>query len=185
MLTMSAKINGIDVEGLRDMIGAVAEDGAKAGARFTATSRWRGGTRSETAVDAWEFGGKTLRRGFNIVIDEPRELLGNAEAPNPQEMLMAAVNACMMVGFVAQCAVRGIRLESLEFETTGRLDLRGFLGVSPDVPPGYERVESTIRVRGDATPEQFAEILAAVRETSPNYYNLTRPIRFEPRLEVR
>jgi hypothetical protein len=46
----------------------------------------------------------------------------------------------MMVGYVAQCAVREITLEKLEIETGGEIDLSGFLGIDPAVPPGYEKL---------------------------------------------
>jgi hypothetical protein len=37
-------------------------------------------------------------------------------------------------------AVRGITVESLEIETDGEIDLRGFLGIDATVPPGYENL---------------------------------------------
>jgi uncharacterized OsmC-like protein len=79
-------------------------------------------------------------RRFSIDIDEPSELGGTNRFANPQEHLLAALNGCMTVGYVAQCAVRGITLESLEIETDGGIDLRGFLGIDPTVPPGYENL---------------------------------------------
>ena len=83
---------------------------------------------------------------------------GSNQFANPQEHLIAALNACMMVGYVAQCAVRGITLESLEIETEGEIDLRGFLGIDPAVPPGYENLSYTVRIKGSGTKEEFAEI---------------------------
>src|SRR6266404_3985367 len=68
----------------------------------------------------------------------------------------------MTVGYVAQCAVRGITLDSLEIETDGEIDLRGFLGIDPAVPAGYENLNYTVRVKGSGTKEQFAEIHEAV-----------------------
>ena len=56
---------------------------------------------------------------------------------------MAAFNACITVGYVAGAALKGINLENLEIRTRGQLDLRGFLGLSDQVAPGYER--STMR----------------------------------------
>ena len=88
---------------------------------------------------------------------------------------MAALNACMTVGYVAQCAVRGIILESLEIETHGELDLRGFLGIDPAVPAGYENLSYVVRIKGSGTKEDFAEIHDAVMATSPNFYNVSRP----------
>ena len=77
-------------------------------------------------------------RRFSIDIDEPFELGGGNAFANPQEYLLAALNACMTVGYVAQCAVQGITIEKLEIATEGDIDLRGFFGLDPSVPPGYE-----------------------------------------------
>ena len=97
---------------------------------------------------------------------------------------MAALNACMMVGYAAQCAVRGITLEKLEIETSGKIDLRGFLGLDASVPSGYENLSYTIRIKGSGTKEEFAEIHEAVMATSPNFYNVSRPVTLKPNLVV-
>jgi uncharacterized OsmC-like protein len=80
-------------------------------------------------VDGWELGNRRYTKSFRIDADEPCELCGNNTQPNPQEYLMAAFNACMMVGYVAGASIRGIELESVEIDTSGELDLRGFLGL--------------------------------------------------------
>ena len=125
-----------------------------------------------------------MPRRFAIDIDEPSELGGTNRFANPQEHLLAALNACMMVGYVAQCAVRGITLESLEIQTDGDIDLRGFLGIDPAVPQGYENLSYTVRIKGSGTKQQFAEIHEAVMATSPNFYNLSRPVALKPILVV-
>jgi OsmC-like protein len=88
-------------------------------------------------------------RRFTIDIDEPNELGGSNSFANPQEHLIAALNACMTVGYAAQCAARGITLESLAIETDGEIDLRGFLGIDPAVPKGFENLSYTVRIRGN------------------------------------
>ena len=117
-------------------------------------------------------------------MDEPHELLGQNTAPNPQEMLMTALNACIMVGYVAGAAVKGITLQSVEIETDGELDLRGFLGIDPTVRPGYEAIRYTVRLKGNGTLDQFREIHETVMKTSPNYFNISRPVRIDSRLVV-
>ena len=97
---------------------------------------------------------------------------------------MSALNACMTVGYVAQCAVRGITLESLEIETDGEIDLRGFLELDPAVPPGYEQLSYTVRIKGSGSKEEFAEIHEAVMATSPNFHNVSRPVDLKPTLIV-
>ena len=69
-----------------------------------------------------KIGGETVPRRFSIDIDETRELGGSNSFANPQEHLVAALNACLIVGYVAQCAVRGITLETLSIETDGEID---------------------------------------------------------------
>jgi uncharacterized OsmC-like protein len=124
-----------------------------------------------------------LRR-FTIDIDEPCELGGSNRFANPQEHLIAALNACISVGYVAQCAVRGITLESLEIETEGEIDLRGFLGIDPQVANGYESLRYTVRIKGSGTQQQFAEIHDAVMATSPNVYNLANAVTLKSTLLV-
>ena len=146
--------------------------------------RWQGGTRSRAQVEGFGIGGERVSRRFAIDIDEPRELGGTNRFANPQEHLIAALNACMTVGYVAQCAVRGITLESLEIETDGEIDLRGFLGIDAAVPPGYENLSYTVRIKGSGTREEFAEVHQAVMATSPNFYNMSRPMALKPTLVV-
>lgn len=180
----SERVNGIDVTALGDVIREIGQDPEKGRVEFRVRSQWRGQTRSETQVESYVIGGRRIARRFKIAADEPFELLGENTAPNPQELLMGALNACVMVGYVAGAAARGIALEKLEIETWGELDLRGFLGIDPSVPPGYETVRYDVRIRGDGTAEQFREIHEAVLATSPNHFNLSRPIRIDARLQI-
>ena len=177
-------VNGIDVAALTGVIRDVAADPAKGAVQFHVTTAWQGQTRSRTTVESYRLGGQDIPRRFQTVIDEPLELLGTNTAPNPQETLMAALNACMMVGYVVGAAVEGITLEKVEIETRGELDLRGFLGIDPTVRPGYESMQYTVRIKGDGTPAQFAKIHDTVRRTSPNYFNIAQPIRLDAELVV-
>ena len=177
-------INGINVDDLFALIDAVKEDSAKGQTTWRVTTAWNGQTRSRSQVEGFGIGGQHIPRQFSIDIDEPSELGGSNRFANPQEHLLAALNACMMVGYVAQCAVRGITLESLEIETDGEIDLRGFLGIDPAVPPGYEALSYVVRIKGSGTKEQFAEIHEAVMATSPNFYNLSRRVSLKPNLVV-
>jgi uncharacterized OsmC-like protein len=148
------------------------------------TTAWQGQTHSRAQVEGFEIGGERVARRFSIDIDEPCELGGSNRFANPQEHLLAALNACMTVGYVAQCALRGITLESLEIETDGEIDLRGFLGIDPAVPAGYESLSYVVRIKGSGTKEEFAEIHEAVMATSPNFYNVSRPVALRPTLVI-
>lgn len=182
--TAPEPINGIDVAALAGVMRDVAADPSKGAVQFHVTSEWQGQTRSRTTVESYRIGGQEVPRRFQTMVDEPLELLGTNSAPNPQEMLMTALNACMLVGYVVGAAVEGITLEKVEIETRGELDLRGFLGIDPTVRPGYESMQYTVRIKGNGTPEQFQKIHDTVRRTSPNYFNVSQPIRLDAELVV-
>ena len=179
-----AIINGINVDDLFALIDGVRRDAAKGKTNWRVTTTWQGQTRSRALVEGFGIGGERVPRRFSIDIDEPCELGGSNRFANPQEHLLAALNACMMVGYVAQCALRGVTLERLEIETDGAIDLRGFLAIDPAVPPGYETLSCIVRIKGSGTQEEFAEIHEAVMATSPNFYNLSRPVTLKPSLVV-
>jgi hypothetical protein len=50
---------------------------------------------------------------------------------------------------VYHAAVRGIRLEKVESELEGDLDLRGLLAVSDEVRPGYQEIRVNFKVKTD------------------------------------
>jgi uncharacterized OsmC-like protein len=177
-------VNGLDLDALHQVIEDVKNDPAKGIVEFRVKTGWQGQTRSVTSVDSYTLGGNEIRRRFTIKADEPFELLGENTSPNPQELLMAALNACITVGYVAGAAVNGITLSKLEIETTGQLDLRGFLGIDPNVKPGYESIQYVVRIAGNGTPEQFREIHENVIKTSPNYFNVSRPVRLDATLKI-
>jgi uncharacterized OsmC-like protein len=177
-------VNGINVDDLFALIDGVKRDAAKAKTGWHVSTSWCGQTRSRSLVEGYEIGGARVQRRFSIDIDEPCELGGANQFANPQEHLLSALNACMMVGYVAQCAVHGIILESLRIETDGELDLRGFLGIDPAVPAGYESLNYTVRIKGSGTKEEFTKIHEAVMATSPNFYSVSRPVALRPTLVV-
>ncbi|HEX5034399.1 MAG TPA: OsmC family protein, partial [bacterium] len=121
--TENPTVNGIDVGALGQAAEEIARDPAKGLTRWQVRTSWLGGTRSETRVEGYEIGGQRVKKDFRIQTDEPLELFGTNQAPNPQELLMAALNACMTVGYAALCALEGIELEELSIECHGDLDL--------------------------------------------------------------
>jgi len=177
-------LNGIDVPALKAIADSVKNNPDQRTVAFRVKTAWKGQTKSVTTVSDYMLGGETFSRRFEIHADEPRELLGENTAPNPQELLMAALNACMSVGYAASAAAKGIELEKLEIETEGQLDLRGFLGLDPAIKPGYEAVRYTVRIRSSAPREKLEELHRWVMKTSPNFFNFATAIRMIPNLII-
>ncbi len=177
-------MNGIDVDDLSDVIRDVQRDPAKGMAAFRVKTTWQGRARSESTVESYSIGGKTVARNFTVAVDEPAEMLGENSAMNPQELLMAALSSCLMMSYVTGAAIKGIELESIEIESEGELDLRGFFGIDRVVPMGFESIRYTVHVKGDGTEQEFREIHETVMATSPNFFNITRSIELVPTLVV-
>jgi uncharacterized OsmC-like protein len=175
-------VNGLDLESLGRLVEEIKTDKTKGFVRFKVATAWNGQTRSESRVKSYVMDGVEIPRQFSIAADEPQELLGRNSAPNPQELLMAAFNACIMVGYVATAAVMSVTLQSVEIETEGELNLRGFLGIDESVKPGYDCIQYKVRLTGNGTREQYEAIHHQVVKTSPNYFNISQPIRVDATL---
>lgn len=177
-------VNGIDTQAVREFIEQITQDPSKAMTRWDVTTRWVGGTSSETHVDHCYIAGKRVEKDYTIRVDEPFELAGTNRQANPQEYLLAALNACMIVGYSAVAALLGVEIHELSIRTAGDIDLRGFLGVRDDVKPGYDSLRYTVRIKSNGTEEQIRLIHKTVMATSPNRWNIGQPIRLDAELEI-
>lgn len=170
-------LNGLNVDALKDFAIRILANPAEGKAEYAVKTTWNGQVRTITRPEPFVLGGKIHERPFEIVADEPPQLLGSNHGPNPQELLFAALNSCMMVVFVAQASLRGITLGRLEIRTVGALDLRGFVDPSTGVIPGFDQLSFDITVQGNGTQQQYEEIFEAIRNSSPNYFNLAHAIK--------
>jgi uncharacterized OsmC-like protein len=76
--------------------------------------------------------------------------------------------------------VRGIQIEELESELEGDLDLRGFLGLSDDVPKGYTNIRIKFKVKADT---DNMERLRRLTEYSPVFNTITQGARVDVTVE--
>jgi uncharacterized OsmC-like protein len=182
--TTAGAVNGVNVPVVMKLLEDVKRDALRGATHWEVTTAWKGGTISETKVTGCGIGGKRVNRAFSFRSDEPLELGGTNQHPNPQELLLGALNACMTVGYVALSSLMGIEMESVEIQTEGDIDLRGFLGLDKSVKAGYDELRYTVRIKGNGTPEQFQTIHETVMATSPNRFNISQPVRLKGELVV-
>ncbi len=98
-------------------------------------------------------------------------------------ILFAALNTCVLNTFVVNAAARGIRIDKLELDLEGELDLYGFLGIDHSVNPGYDELTLVCRVEGDGTPEQYQECLEAGTRYSPNFQSISKAVKVHYKVE--
>jgi uncharacterized OsmC-like protein len=92
------------------------------------------------------------------------------------DLLLGALAACAQITCQLVATALGIPAERIEVEVEGDLDLRGTLGISREVPVGFENM----RLRFDvAAPGATAEQLKTLREKTEQYcvvlQTLTQP----------
>ncbi len=177
-------LNGFNPSELAEIADLVAADAKQAQLSFYVSTNWVDGPRSISRIKSMKWAGQNYDRDFTVVIDEPEEIGGTNLGPNPQEMLLSALNSCILATFAEFCTVEGIRLEKLTIESSGHLDLRGFFGLDTSISPGYQSLNWTLIVKGDGTPEQFQKIYGETITSSPNVWNLVNPVRLVPQLKV-
>ncbi|MEW6636460.1 MAG: OsmC family protein [Actinomycetota bacterium] len=179
-------LNGVNVDQLVSTIDAIRENPDLAEFRFRAETEWIEGGHSRTRIQGFHGAGEedaSRAEPFYLEGDEPPVLLGNNAGPNAVEAVLHALASCLAVGFVYNAAARGIKVEALDFELEGELDLHGFLGLSNDVRPGYKSIELTYRVACDAPRQKVVELCEYVQKTSPVLDMLRNPVPVSVKLE--
>jgi hypothetical protein len=61
----------------------------------------------------------------------------------------------------------------------GNLDLRGFLGLAPQIRNGYQNIRLTLRIKANLTDEQIFELSSLGPRFSPVYDSLVRGVPVE------
>ena len=150
------------IAGVQDRI-RLTPDAAHA--RFASNSRLTQGFRSEVDI-----------RQHHLTVDEPPALGGSDAGPNPVELVLAALGACQEITYRAYATALGIPLDAVAVNLEGDLDLRGFLGLNDAVRPGYGAIRGTVQLRSSASPEQLAQLKAAVDAHCPVLDMLSRPV---------
>jgi uncharacterized OsmC-like protein len=172
-------INGVDLRKLKETIQAIGATPSLAAFRFRLANDWQGGGLNQSTVKASYGAGQEFqeREGkFTMQADEPPILLSGDKAANPVEHLLHALAACVTTTAVYHASARNIALEGIESLLEGELDLRGFLGLDPNVPKGYKNIKMTVRVTGELSEEQKREVVQLGCELSPVYNMVAKAV---------
>jgi uncharacterized OsmC-like protein len=170
--------NGVDTATLFATLDAVKQAPEAARFQFRAHNQWVDGGHTRTAIQGFYGVGQeddTRTEPFTVEADEPLVLLGENHAPNAGEYLLHALASCLSGTIVYHAAARGIALDGLECTVRGDVDLRGFLGLDPDVRPGFEQIRVAITAKGDFDDDQFAELVGLTR-FSPVRDSVANPV---------
>ncbi|ADU51765.1 OsmC family protein [Thermaerobacter marianensis DSM 12885] len=126
-------------------------------------------------------------RDFAVVADEPAELGGTDRGPNPMEYVLGGLVSCLTVMIRLIAAERQLRVDGVDFDVEGDLDLRGLYGTAP-VRPDFLEVRGTVWLDTPEDPDRIALLRDEVYRRCPAY-NLYRragiPVQLEWRIRGR
>ena len=96
------------------------------------------------------------------------------------DLLLGALAACAQITCQMVAAAMGIPTEAIDVTVEGDLDLKGTLGISKDVPVGFQSIRAIFDIRApQATPEQ----LTALREKTEQYCVVMQTLLHPPSIE--
>ena len=182
-------VNGLNVQGIQDMVEMVTAQPQVAKAVFYATTIWSTGSHNEAVVKPFSMGGvrndTSRKKAFTIVGDHPQELLGTDKGPSSVEVLLSALGHCLASGWATYGASMSIPIEGLRVEVEGDIDLQGMLAVPEPgaVPPGYQEIRATYYVKSSATREQLEQLAKMAEDLSPTRHSL-RAVNFSSHLNI-
>lgn len=156
-------VNGVNLDTLMETVSAIKSDPELGVSRFRAANKWVNGNFNQTTVHGF-YGAKqemVHKQVFTMDADEPAILAGNDDGANPVEHLLHALASCLTTSMVAHAAVRGIKIEELEAQLEGDIDLNGFLGLDETIPKGYTEIRVRYWVKADPKDLKRIESLAA------------------------
>lgn len=171
MAEVSTRLNGVDLQKVEQITQQYRRDPDSGRAPFSARVRWLGGYQTVSELGAHQ----------PVKGDEPEALAGTDTGPTPEEMLLGAVGQCLAVGYAGLAASRGIKIDSLEIDVRGKVNLPAAYGVE-EGHPGFDRIEVDVHLDADARPEELEDLHEKVVERAPIPNTVARPVEVNARL---
>lgn len=97
------------------------------------------------------------------------------------DLLLGALAACAQITCQMVAAAMGISVEHIDVTVDGDLDLSGTLGISKEVPVGFEHIQLRFDV---LAPQATSEQLHALREKTEQYCVVMQTLLHPPKMET-
>jgi uncharacterized OsmC-like protein len=175
-MTKEKLINGVNMEQLFSTIDQVKENPKIAQFKFRAKNTWIDGTHNQATIKDF-FGAlqeDDTRDCLIFTLDEPPVLCGKNLGANPVEYLLVALSGCLTTSLIAHAATKGIEIKKVESRYEGDLDLQGFLGLSDEVPAGYQNIRVYFHIEADLSETEKEDLVKTAQKYSPVFNTITK-----------
>jgi len=175
-MTKDKMVNGVNVSQLFSTIEQVKANPEIARFKFRAKNTWVDGTHNQASIK--DFYGALqeddTRDPLIFELDEPPVLCGKNLGANPVEYLLVALSGCLTTSLVAHAAAKGVEVKKVESRYEGDLDLQGFLGLSEEVPVGYQSIRVYFMIEADLSEAEKEELIKMAQKYSPVFNTITK-----------
>lgn len=117
---------------------------------------------------------ETKVREHTVKSDYAEAAGGTNLAPNPIELLLSAMAACIEAAFYEFAVHQGFTVHSLSVDIEGTLDLRGFFMID-EVPAGFKEVKYTFNIESPDDEAKIRELAEKVIAHCPVVDSLMKP----------
>ena len=169
--------NGVNIEALRGARQALTDAPEAAQFQWRATCEWVNGTHSRSTITDFSGLGQqhAHREVFTLEADHPQVFASEDNAATPPEIVLAALGSCLTAGVATVATQRGVRLNSVKATISGTMDLQGILGIDGDVRNGFDAIDVTYEIDGDASRADIEAIVAQSQKRSAVFDIVANP----------
>jgi len=154
---------------------AAVEAEASAGmVKYQATTKWQEDVRCTANV-----------RDFDtMIIDEPAAFGGADAAMSPADVVLVALGTCQEIMYAALASAMDIQLDECKVDVTADLNLKGLMGMDPEVPPGLLAMDYHVHLKSPASDEELKNLIDVVERQCPLLDTLTRDVKVTGKVNI-
>ena len=127
---------------------------------------------------------ETSARGHTVKVDYAEPAGGTDRGPNPIELLLSALAACIEAAFYEFALHEGITVNSLSIDVGGELDLRGLFMVDDSVPAGFREIVYTLHIDSPDDEGRVRDLAERVIAHCPVVESLKRPVSIRGEISI-
>lgn len=172
---MADEINGVPCDKMFGAIAKLRDNGDLAQFKFSAKNEWVEGTAAQSTIYEWYGLGADQTHVEEFVYKADHPTLGHGHGPTPQEFVLHALASCVTAGVITGAAARNIKLNKVSSKVTGDIDVRGVLGIDPDVRKGFSQVDIEFDIDADCDDAQIDALMAGGAKYSAVFDMLANP----------
>lgn len=136
---------------------------------------------SKVSVSAVNKGGYRIdvNASHSFVIDQPVAAGGTNKGPNPLEIFLSSLAACICTLGRIIATQRNISLRGIEARTEGDIDKDFLMGKTSEGRAGFTEIRTYVKIDADMTSEEKNEFLLEIERRCPIADNIALTTKVE------